>query len=36
MILFLSKGKIVEKGTHKELIEMDGEYKKLVKRQLIE
>ena len=36
MILFLSKGKIVEKGTHKELIDMDGEYKQLVKRQLIE
>lgn len=36
LIIFLSNGKVVEKGTHKELIELDGEYKKLVKRQLIE
>ena len=35
-ILFLSDGKIIEQGTHKELIELDGEYKKLVQRQLVQ
>ena len=34
-ILFLDKGEIIEKGTHKELIEKKGEYYKLVKNQLI-
>ena len=34
-ILFLDKGEIVEKGTHKELIEKKGEYYKLVQNQLI-
>jgi len=33
-ILFMDRGKIIEKGTHKELIELNGEYKKLVRRQL--
>ena len=33
-ILFMDKGRIIEQGTHKELIELNGEYKKLVKRQL--
>ena len=33
-ILFMDRGKIIEQGTHKELIELNGEYKKLVKRQL--
>ena len=36
MILFLSKGKIIEKGTHNELIELNGEYKNLVQRQLVD
>ena len=34
IFLFMDKGKIIEQGTHKELIELNGEYKKLVKRQL--
>ena len=34
-ILFLDKGEIIEKGTHKELIEKKGEYYKLVQNQLI-
>ena len=33
-ILFMDKGQIIEQGTHKELIELNGEYKKLVNRQL--
>ena len=33
-ILFMDKGQIIEKGTHKELTELNGEYKKLVQRQL--
>ena len=33
-ILFINKGRIIEQGTHKELTELDGEYKKLVQRQL--
>ena len=36
LILFLSKGKIIEQGTHNELIELNGEYKNLVQRQLVE
>ena len=34
-ILFLDKGEIIERGTHKELIEKKGEYYKLVQNQLI-
>ena len=34
-ILFLDKGEIIEKGTHEELLEKEGEYFKLVKNQLI-
>ena len=33
-ILFMDKGQIIEQGTHKELTELNGEYKKLVQRQL--
>ena len=33
-ILFMDKGRIVEQGTHKELTELNGEYRKLVQRQL--
>ena len=33
-ILFINKGEIVESGTHNELIELNGEYKKLVLKQL--
>ena len=35
IIIFLDKGRIVESGTHDELIALDGEYKKLVQKQLI-
>ena len=33
-ILFLNKRQIIESGTHKELLELNGEYKKLVAKQL--
>ena len=33
-IIILNKGKIVESGTHEELINLDGEYKKLMSKQL--
>ena len=33
-ILFLNKGQIIESGTHEELLELNGEYKKLVAKQL--
>ena len=33
-ILLMNKGQIIEQGTHKELTELNGEYKKLVQRQL--
>ena len=33
-ILFLNKGKIVESGAHEELLNLNGEYKKLVSKQL--
>ena len=35
VILFLDKGNIVEMGSHDELIEKNGEYKKLVQKQLV-
>lgn len=35
VIMFIDKGKIVEKGTHEELLEKNGEYKKLIQNQLI-
>ncbi len=34
-ILFLDKGEIKEVGSHEELIEKNGEYKKLVQKQLV-
>ena len=33
-IVVLDKGKIIEKGTHQELIELKGNYHNLVKNQL--
>ena len=36
VILVVSGGRICEQGSHKELIEKDGEYKKLVQKQLVE
>ena len=33
-ILFMDKGQIIEQGTHKELTELNGEYRKIVQRQL--
>ena len=33
-ILFLNKGKIVESGAHEEVLNLNGEYKKLVSKQL--
>ena len=33
-IIFLNKGKIVESGTHEELLKLNGEYKILVSKQL--
>ena len=33
-ILFLNKGKIIESGTHEELLNLNGEYKKLISKQL--
>jgi len=35
VIYVLNYGKIVEFGTHDELIEKNGEYKKLISRQLV-
>ena len=35
MIYVMNHGKIVEHGKHDELIKKDGEYKKLVQRQLV-
>ena len=34
-IVFLDNGRIVESGTHDELIKLNGEYKKLVEKQLV-
>ena len=33
-IIVIDKGTIIEKGTHKELIELKGKYFKLIKNQL--
>ncbi len=35
-ILFLDEGKIIERGTHKELLQLKGEYFELYERQLLE
>ena len=35
IIMFIDKGRIVEMGSHEELILKNGEYKKLVQKQLI-
>ena len=35
IIIFIDKGKIIEKGTHNELLKKNGEYKKLIHNQLI-
>jgi ATP-binding cassette subfamily B protein len=35
VIYVMNYGKIVESGTHNELISKDGEYKKLIQRQLV-
>ena len=35
LILFLNEGRICEKGTHEEMIDLNGEYKKLIQKQLI-
>ena len=35
VIMFIDKGKIVEIGTHDQLIQKNGEYKKLIQKQLI-
>ena len=34
-IVVLKRGNIVERGTHQELIDMNGVYQKLVERQLM-
>jgi len=34
-IVVMKKGEILEQGTHSELLELEGAYKKLVSRQLI-
>ena len=34
-IIVMRKGVIVEQGTHSELLELNGSYKKLVSRQLL-
>ena len=35
VIMYLDKGKVIEEGTHDELIKMNGEYKQSVENQLI-
>ena len=34
-IIFLNKGKIIESGTHEELLNKNGEYKQLMSKQII-
>ena len=34
-IIVLKKGVVAERGTHEQLIQLDGAYKKLVERQLM-
>ena len=35
IIMFMDQGKIIEKGTHEELLKKNGEYKKLIQNQLM-
>jgi ABC-type multidrug transport system fused ATPase/permease subunit len=35
-VMVISQGSLVEEGTHQQLCEMDGIYKRLVLRQLVE
>ncbi len=35
-VMVISQGSLVEEGTHQKLCEMDGIYKRLVLRQLVE
>ena len=34
-IIFLNKGKIIESGTHEELLNKNGEYKQLMSKQIV-
>ena len=36
IIMFINKGQVVEMGSHKELLRLNGEYKKLIQKQLEE
>ena len=35
IIMFMDQGKVIEKGTHEELLKKNGEYKKLIQNQLM-